>query len=373
MEDNRVTRFSVLMEAEDSCRLDPTVPVSGHAVLTLEGDRGELTIYLRNLRPLRDIQPPGLFYYEGWLVDPAEGPTRAVSLGAFNSDEAGSAKGYLPFSPSNLRGTGRSFSPEALLMITAEPMDGNLEPNTCRVMLGVFGPPAPVPALVDLRATVTPEAGKWAPEPVGETAVQAQEVQAQEVQATVQDDQAQTAQERAAQAQPWSFPNAPFPPLVCPPGYEPVDQTHEPLIPLRDRLRESTGSATIDFAKSSVLLTVRGVPAPSLWGIEPTTGRPYNVYEAWLHNSRTGEWASLGLFRKIWQDTFRLQYRGELPLHLYDTIVVSPEDRTSSGDPARIPLLSASYLPYTQSPAGAGAGSEPYSSPRPVDWPKIRA
>lgn len=331
MEEDKVTRFSVLLEAEDSFRLDPTVPVSGHAALTLEGDRGELTIYLRNLRPLRDTQPPGLFFYEGWLVDQVEVNAEAISLGAFNSDEAGSAKGYFPFSPANLRGTGRPFSPESLLMITAEAMDGDPAPNNCRVMLGVFGPPAPVPALVDLRGAGAPEANVATRESPAESAALS------------------LAGEHAVPEQPWSFPNAPFPPVVPPPGYEPVDQTHEALVALRDRLREATGTAMIDFAKGSVLLTVRGVPSPSLWGIEPTTGRAYNVYEGWLHNSRTGEWASLGLFRKIWQDTFRLQYRGELPLHLYDTIVVSPEDRTSSGDPARIPLFSANYLPYAKS------------------------
>lgn len=342
MEENRETRFAVLIETDESFRLDPTVSVSGHAVLTICESQGDLSIYLKNLRPLRDAHSAGFFFYEGWLVDPNEGMESAVSLGAFNSDETGSAKSCLPFSADNLRGTDRPFNPQALLMVTAQQLNSESRPAKHRVTLGVFGPTAPIPALLDLR---TKPEDETAARPEESRPDGSDEPAASPITATGAG--ASTATAPSAPS-PWAFPDAPYPPLVCPSGYQPVGQTHEALVPLRDRIRQATGSATIDFDKGTVLLTIRGVPAPAFWGVEPTTARVFNVYEGWLHNSRTGEWASLGIFRKIWQDTFRLQYRGELPLHLYDTIVVAPEDRASSGDPARIPLFSAGYLPYEE-------------------------
>ncbi len=355
VETTRGVRFALLVEASSSFRLDPITPGGGHTVITLEEGRGELLLYVRGLRPLRENRPPGHFFYEAWFYDPQASPPRAVSAGAFNVDETGASRAFFVFDPRDLRASGLQFRPDLLLLVTAECHDGDPEPSTAPALLGMIGAPAPVPEVVGLSLG---PGGPPQPEPPATEARAALTGPTVPFPTTPQRSPEAATPPVAAPPRPavqhWQFGEVPPPPHVCPPGYAPAEEFQEALFPLRDRLDEATANAVINFRQGTCLLTIRGVPLPSTWGMEATTERPYNVYQGWVHNSKTGEWASLGYFGRIWHDTYRLQYRGDLPLYLFDTLIVAPEDRTSTGGPARLQLFSVTYSACEPAPPRPG-------------------
>ena len=385
VETTRGVRFALLVEASSSFRLDPITPSGGHTVITLEEGRGELLLYVRGLRPLRENRPPGHFFYEAWFYDPQASPPRAVSAGAFNVDETGAGRAFFVFDPRDLRASGLEFRPDLLLLVTAECHDGDPEPSPAPALLGMIGAPAPVPAVISLslgpgrppqpeppateaRAPFTgptvpfpttpqpsPEAATPAVAGPAATAAPAPPATAAVAPApSVAPPVVPPAAPPRPAVQYWQFGEVPPPPHVCPPGYAPAEEFQEALFPLRDRLDEATANAVINFRQGTCLLTIRGVPLPSTWGMEATTERSYNVYQGWVRNSKTGEWASLGYFGRIWHDTYRLQYRGDLPLYLFDTLIVSPEDRASTGEPARLQLFSVTYSACEPAPPRPG-------------------
>lgn len=363
--------FAALVEADVGFRLDPTIESDGLAALRVSEERAELQIFLRGLRPLRDTRAPGHYVYEAWLLDPAAPREQAISLSAFNSDETGTARCYALFDPLDVYGSGRSWRRDMMIVVTAEGQDDDPTPGSSWVLLGVFGEPAPLPQIVSLRQGAAQDGA--GPNGANEAAAPAENAPdvAEAITGQPESDRmaleaapdagpgaepevfveaSPTRPESATYGQPWDFTPVVPPPAVPPPGYHLVEATHEALTPLQERLRGATGNVLIQFNTGECQLTIRGVPTPPSWGFAPSTGRPCNVYEGWLCNSRTGEYASLGYFRRIWNDTYRLQYRGDLPLHLFDTVLVSPEDRAGMADPNRLPLFRARYLPFARTP-----------------------
>ncbi len=101
--------------------------------------------------------------------------------------------------------------------------------------------------------------------------------------------------------------------------------------------------AQLDFAQGGLLLTLRGMPAPARFGAAAATGREYNLFRAWLVNSRTREAVGLGPLPRIWHDTYRIQVREGLPLDRFDTLQVTVDDRSTPGSAAGPVVLGGRY------------------------------
>lgn len=403
------THLALLIEADRGFRAHPDGGAAGVAVVEHGPAGAEARLYLRGLRPLCD--PQGLYFYEAWLLDPA-GARAAVPLGAFNADWDGAARCYGRLGGVHADAVAALFDSglrPPVVVVSARPAGDPPAPGPHGALIGVFGPPAPRPEIVDLqlpRTAAAPASGPLPdaaePSPGGPAtadtdglvpaaavvaAMEAAHAQGGAVQAAAvavieapppadpatrselpAAAQAETPPEQveapAAQApadpgdppdpvdRGWTWGPLDNAPHLAPLGYRPVQQVHEALLPGRESIATATGDFQIDFGAGTCLATVRSVPPPAAWGMEATTGRPYNVYQAWVRNSRTDEWASLGFFRRIWSDTYRLYYRGGVPLHLYDELIVSAEDRAGSADPAKVRLFIGSYRSYERVPRG---------------------
>lgn len=106
----------------------------------------------------------------------------------------------------------------------------------------------------------------------------------------------------------------------------------------------AVGTAQLDLRTGRLAVHVRGMPTPAALGRDQTTGRPLNAYRAWLTNQHTGQRVDLGLLTRVWGENFRLEADGSLPLHRYDALLVTAEDRTGdSPDPAAPQVLFGQY------------------------------
>lgn len=360
--------FAWMTELSESCRHKADTVVSGHAVLHVRPPRPHVYLRVHGLRRLRDRRPPGKLFYEAWLL-PSDGRLEAaVSLGLFNASSDGETNVELAW-PALLSGDTAETLAGRLLFITAQPNDGLLGPSGESVLLGVIGPPAALPAVVALRPTAAapaeaPEQSAPVAEPVStalvdnalSTAPVAQPASPNVVPVaplpgdpvpphaypaappTPAADEPPPGEMAKARPQPpavsppgWTFPVSLMDvPRACPAGHRLLTETSAALIPLLPNLRQTTGNVNIHFERGQCLVTVRGVPAPAQWGNDPVTRRPYNVYQAWLRRGRGDEAVSLGFFRRIHHDTYRLQYRGHMPFHAFDTLTVAVADRANA-------------------------------------------
>lgn len=337
------SHLALLIEADREFRLDPTSKAAGVAVLDRNAGQVEVRLYLRGLRPLRD--PHDEYFYEAWLIDPT-GQREPRPLGAFNADDAGSAHSFARLSgpePEVGDPTAGGGAWHRMLLVAAKALTDPAAPGERRALLGLFGPAAPRPQIIDLQLQPIESRGSEAAVPPEQQAEAAEPVQAEPAGAPAEP--ADAAAEKG-----WAWGPVEHAPQSAPVGYRSVQQIHEALLPGHERISTATGDVQIDFQSGTCLATIRNLPPPAAWGMEATTGRPYNVYQAWVRNSRTDEWASLGFFRRIWSDTYRLYYRGAIPLHLYDEMIVSPEDRAGSADPAKRRLFTATYRSYEPVP-----------------------
>lgn len=321
-------------------RLNSKRPLRGHAVVIVERGFAKLTTFVENLRPLDSDRPPGEFFYEGWLIKTRGGRRVPISTGAFNTDQFGQGQNFFAFDPWDIRGTGIALEEVGEIVITAEVQDGNPAPGR-PVLSGAFGKCVfwkPVPeADSGLQADDTEEPWRHGPEDEQqeERTVKAIVPDAPEgSEPLVTADEAPRTQVQVAESD--------APDVNCPPGFVPVATRQLELISDK-KCKSATGTAVLDFRINSLLLTLRGLPNPASFGSEEVTGRTYNAYEAWLRNSRTKETASLGLCRKIWHDTFRLQKKGDVVLSRFDTILVTAEDRSGPSAPSGPVLLSGTY------------------------------
>ena len=160
----------------------------------------------------------------------------------------------------------------------------------------------------------------------------------------------------AGGTQPWGQPPATWPPAPLlppeaatrPPGNDPLPGgpvlRAQTLLSGASPLTAMTQAiAQLDFAQGGLLLTLRGMPTPSRFGHAAATGREYNVFKAWLVNSRTRDVVMLGAMPRIWHDTYRIQVRDGLPLERYDTLQVTVEDRGAPAGFAGPIVLSGRY------------------------------
>lgn len=373
--------FAWMTELGVDCRHEAATAAAGHAVVHTDGPWPHVQLSLHGLRRLSDRRPPGLYFYEAWYV-PRDGQLAgAISLGMFNADSSGRVQTDLYW---HIGGGGEAQAelPGNLLLVTAQRNDGDLRPSSQAVLLGVIGPAAATPAVVALRrggdepAPVTTVSTPPAPSAT-ETAAPAPAATPDDpalpppaptaAVATVLRDapapaptETETAPERPLQAPAppvtgWTFPvTLADVPRTCPPGHRLLSDVSAALIPLLPELRGTAGNMTVQFEPGQCLVTLRGVPVPAVWGDDAVTMRPYNVYQAWLRRGRGDEQVPLGFFRRIHHDTYRLHYRGNLPLHAFDTLAVYAADRAHAA-PGSGPLLYVATYRHTEPVNGRGS------------------
>lgn len=391
--------FAWLTELSPNCRREAAVAMSGHAVLQTGLPQPYVHVRLHGLRRLHDRRPPGVMFYEAWHV-PSDGTIdAAVSVGLLNANDAGDAVADLAW-PSTGAASSDEALPGTLLLITAQRNDGVLRPSDEAVLLGVIGPAATLPAVVAFGAGASSPAGTaaqaptstgtpapagsaaaasaiqdagpvaaappqplplekpepvavYTPEPVAE--VSPVPVKPSEPALSTAPATAPTPAPPAARSTPgWTFPaSLADVPRTCPPGHRLLTEAGGALIPLLPDLRSTTGNMTIHFERGQCLVTIRGAPNPADWGVDPLTRRPFNVYQAWLRRTRGDETAPLGFFRRIHHDTYRLHYRGRLPLHAFDTVAVTAADRANATFGSG-PLLYVATYSHSEPVPGAG-------------------
>lgn len=338
-------------------RLNSKRPLRGHTIVVVEGGFAKLTTYVDNLRPLDSNRPPGEFFYEGWLVKTRGGRRVLVTTGAFNTDQFGRGQTFYAFDPWDIRGTGIALDEVGEVVITAEVQDGNPAPGR-PVLSGAFGKCVfwkQVPEADDgLPAGHTEEPWRHSAGDSEENGLPAAPAAGAPPVVTEEAGKPVTADEPATIEPPRTqieIADSGVTDINCPPGFLPV-ATLQLELTSDEKCRSATGAAVFDFRINSLLLTLRGLPNPATFGSEEVTGRTYNAYEAWLRNSGTKETVSLGLCRRIWHDTYRLQKKGDVNLSRFDTIMVTAEDRSGPTTPSGPILLSGAFSVCI--PAGAG-------------------
>lgn len=354
-------------EAARSFRQDPDRPMHGYCLLTSDGQDCRVGTYLENARPLTNRSPDGAFYYEAWIVTSEE----PLSLNAFNAGAAGEGSGTCVREVGHL-GLDRAVA----IRITAEPFGGSAA-GAMTVLEGSLVWLQEQPAtrgasesdalsgVATVAKTAAPPAAEEADVPLSVVAGAS--------------DAPSATPEFPPKVLPWQgilsgastmfhpandsgaapevgyfarlddqppSPDSAQPPLreePATPGFKlipepatPVVRTQRPdikfafssLHPLAPR---GGGSAHLDRTTSTVTLTLWGLPSPASLGREKSTNRPFNAYQVWLQNQRSGQRTPMGICTRVWGENFRFQAETDQPLTSFDSILVTALDRTSSG------------------------------------------
>lgn len=116
---------SFLKEARSDLRLHAHYAAQGQMILTRVGDRIGVATAVKNLLPLQDPLPPGLYFYEAWLEQVAEdGTVRvAVPVGAISVSDDGTGAGYREVGADNVDGTGLPIEAFNGTAVTAQPRE----------------------------------------------------------------------------------------------------------------------------------------------------------------------------------------------------------------------------------------------------------
>jgi hypothetical protein len=357
-------------EAAASFRQDPDRPMHGYCLLTSDGQDCRVGTYLENARPLTERSPAGAFYYEAWIVTSEE----PLSLTAFNAGAAGEGSGTCVRAVERL-GLDRAIG----IRITAEPFGGT--PSGATPMLEgslVWLQEQPASqSHPEPEAAAPPEAGE-AEENPPDGGAEPEEAEA-EVPLSVAAEAVSASSatpDGPPKVLPWqgmlSGPTTMFHPLrdpgagpgerfeddspapspvqPPPPEEEPVETgfklIQEPATPVLRTQRPDIkfafsslhplaprggGSAHLDRTTSTVTLTLWGLPSPASLGREKSTNRPFNAYQVWLQNQRSGQKTPMGICTRVWGENFRFQAEADHPLTSFDSILVTALDRTSSG------------------------------------------
>ena len=109
-------------------------------------------------------------------------------------------------------------------------------------------------------------------------------------------------------------------------AYRVLSQTVIGLMPSAPGAAGASGSAMLNFETQQVEVTAIGLPAPSFFGTDPSTGRPFNVYEAWLVSTSENLFASLGEMKLV-AGAYVVRARSPIPLTEFNSIVITPEDK----------------------------------------------
>lgn len=298
----QTVHLGALEESAEGFRLRGEEPAFGYWTLALRGDRASLSLHVHNLRPLQENDR---YVYQAWLV-PAEGGSgqqgQPVPLPPFNTSTDGS--GFctvLPPQGDIALGAG------ARVIVTAEPRVPDPDRGATTVLGGSWATLQPIPA----------------------------------------------AQPGAPAVDLFARQDQPATSVTAPPARE-AQQAQEILVPVHPLARGGGGTAIFDFTHDGLVVTLHDVPGPEVYGGDPVTSRPFNVYAGWLVKRESGDVAPLGFFRKVWPGAYRLQARGAAPLAAFDTLLVSAEDRAGAFDPLNRRAFSTAYSPSALPAAGAG-------------------
>lgn len=114
---------SFLKEARADLRLHAHYAAQGQLIMNRIGDRISVTTTVRNLLPLQDPLPNGLYFYEAWLEQVAPDGTVSVAVpaGAISVGEDGTGTGYREFAADNVDGTGLPIDAFNGTAVTAQP------------------------------------------------------------------------------------------------------------------------------------------------------------------------------------------------------------------------------------------------------------
>ncbi|NPV71973.1 MAG: hypothetical protein HPY55_15310 [Firmicutes bacterium] len=109
-------------------------------------------------------------------------------------------------------------------------------------------------------------------------------------------------------------------------GFRILSQTVISLMPTVPGAQGATATAALDFDEDMVEVDAVGLPNPSFFGTDPSTGRPFNVYEAWLLNTAENLFASIGEMT-MRAGTYRVRAKSPLPLREFNAVAITPEDK----------------------------------------------
>ncbi len=99
------------------------------------------------------------------------------------------------------------------------------------------------------------------------------------------------------------------------------------LMPTQPAAKNATATAALDFNEDTVEIVATGLPNPSVFGTDPSTGRPFNVYEAWLLDTTQNLFASIGIMT-LQQGAYRIKATAPISLREFNAVAITVEDKT---------------------------------------------
>ncbi|MCR4398137.1 MAG: hypothetical protein NUV93_04160 [Firmicutes bacterium] len=99
------------------------------------------------------------------------------------------------------------------------------------------------------------------------------------------------------------------------------------LMPTQPAAQNATATAALDFNDDTVEIVATGLPRPSTFGTDPTTGNPFNVYEAWLLDTAQNLFASIGNM-SLQQGAYRIHATAPISLREFNAVAITAEDKT---------------------------------------------
>ncbi len=117
-----------------------------------------------------------------------------------------------------------------------------------------------------------------------------------------------------------------------------------PLASAHPQATRGGGIAVVDSSRGALTLSLRGLPSPSRLGADPSTGRAFNAYRAWLQNRHTRNRHPVGLCQRTWGDNFSLQVESGLPLGDFDLIIITADDRSAAAPNPQSPAVLTGHL-----------------------------
>jgi len=106
-----------------------------------------------------------------------------------------------------------------------------------------------------------------------------------------------------------------------------LSQSVVSLMPTQPAAQSATATAALDFNDDTVEIVATGLPNPSVFGNDPSTGRPFNVYEAWLLDTAQNLFASIGNMR-LQQGAYRIHGTAPISLREFNAVAITAEDKS---------------------------------------------
>ncbi|MGE5485354.1 MAG: hypothetical protein ACM3X4_10090 [Ignavibacteriales bacterium] len=109
--------------------------------------------------------------------------------------------------------------------------------------------------------------------------------------------------------------------------YTVLSQSVVGLMPTQPAAQKATATAALDFNDDTVEIVATGLPNPSAFGTDPSTGRPFNTYEAWLLDTTQNLFASIGIMT-MQQGAYTIHATAPISLREFNAVAITAEDRS---------------------------------------------